>query len=114
MTEVLAWEDPPEVKRGQRPSKYQPIIDSVKAKPNTWALVMENVNAASAKVFTQHGLKITTRSMGDKSGRVNVWAMFPSDEGEAPADVEVTSKPKRTPRKKAAATRKRPTRTTKS
>lgn len=104
--ETVRWEAPPEVKRGHRPSKYLPLIEEVKERPNEWALVMEGVNAASAKVFSQHGLQITTRSIGDGSGRVNVWAMYVQDEAETEAEVEVVSKPRK------SAARKRPSRKT--
>lgn len=99
----VQWVDPPASKRGTRVSKYQPIIEAVKERPNEWALVMEDVNAASAKVFTTNGLRITTRSTGNSDGKVNVWAMYVvDDDTEADGEVEVTSKPRKPVRKRPA------------
>lgn len=112
---VIEWSEPPVIIRGQRRSKYQGIIDALEANPDTWAKVMEHANPASAKVFTNHGCEITTRS--DGNGRVDVWAMFPSDggiadededEGEAEDDdddteTEVTSRRRKRPVKRTPA-----------
>lgn len=80
--EVLEWSEAPPVRRGVRGSKYDGIIDELKANPGKQALVMTNVNSASAKVFRDAGLTVTTRSMGDGTKKVNVWAVYEPTEGE--------------------------------
>jgi hypothetical protein len=103
----LTWEPPPPVSRGQRSSKYDPIVEQLKANPGQWTQVLWNVNSASARVFIKKGCEITTRSTGDGSGRVNVWAMFPaSQDAEATPSVPKTAA-KKTTTKKAAASRPR-------
>lgn len=116
---VLQWTDPPAVKRGQRESKFDPTIESLKENPGNWALVLEDVNSASARIFAKKGCKITTRSTGEadedgkSNGRVNVWAMFP--DGDTPEDSTPDSpspsKPKakkKAPAKKGALKRVAP------
>lgn len=106
----LEWGTPPPVNRGHRRSKYDPIVEALKNNPGKYAMVMEGVNSASAKVLVQRGCKITTRSLGDGTNRVNVWAMYPTDGPDAATgddgddaevlQAEVTIK---RPAKKAAA-----------
>ena len=96
---TVDWGAPPPVQRGQRKSKYDPIVEELKQKPGKFALVMQNVNSASAKVLTQRGCKITTRSTGAGDSRVNVWAMWPEDapqdEDAEATDVQVKARPKK-------------------
>ena len=43
--EVIRWEAPnPQVPRGVRANRYQPVADSLRLKPNEWALVEEEAN----------------------------------------------------------------------
>lgn len=108
---TVDWGAPPPVQRGKRKSKYDPIIEELKKKPGKFAMVMTNVNSASAKFLTQRGCKITTRSVGDGTTRVNVWAMWPEDapaddeavEAAPAADVQVKARPKKMASKAAPA-----------
>jgi hypothetical protein len=108
----VEWSEPPTITRHKRTSKYQPKIDKLMERPGVWAKVMTNVNTASAKVFTNHGCEITTRSNGQ--GKVDVWAMYPGDaedddsaqdegdEDEGEGETEVaTRKPRKRPSRKS-------------
>lgn len=102
--EVLEWSEAPAVKRGARGSKYDGIIAQCKANPGHEAKVMENVNAASARVFRDAGLRVKTRSTGD-GRKVDVWVVW---EGAAEAvEAEAPASPAKKRTKKAAA--KKPT-----
>lgn len=41
---VIRWEDPPEEHgnaKAKQPSKFQPIVDALRAEPGRWAVVVE-------------------------------------------------------------------------
>lgn len=115
---VIDWAEPPAVSRGARPSKFDPVIEALKEKPGEWALVLEDVNSASARVFIKKGCEITTRSTGKNDGKVNVYARFPGDSEDTPASPSpvATERLRKRPAakatksapKKAAATKARP------
>ena len=94
--EIIDYSDPPPVTRkANRRSRYQDIIDHLKANPGKKAKVMENVNTASAKVFRTAGLKVEVRKTGDER-RVDVWAVW---EGKAlKSDAKKPSPSERPPR----------------
>lgn len=48
---VIRWEEPPEKHGNTRPkppSKYQPVVDSLRARPGQWAVIAENRLPGSA------------------------------------------------------------------
>lgn len=111
--------DPPPMKRktGPRGSKYDPVIEQLKATPGQWFLVCEDVTTTTSRVFKINGCKTTTRAHEGslKPHRVDVWAMWPAEDEaenqsspaskkEAPAkDVQKIDVPKKDSPKKALA-----------
>ena len=73
------------------------------ADPGTWYQVCEDVTTTTAKVFKDRGCLTTTRRHedSDKPNRVDVWAMFPSeDSGENQSKPARKAKPKKAPAKR--------------
>lgn len=77
------------MKRGERGSKYDGVIAELKANPGREAMVMTNVNSASARIFRDNGLTVKTRSTGD-SRKVDVYAVYNGPVYNGPADEQET------------------------
>lgn len=97
---------PPPVKRKvtKRKSKYDPIVAELQADPGTEYLVLEDVTTSTARVLSDKGCDVHTRTTG-KHNRVNVWASWPKGKPVS-QDGEASTAPKSakaTPAKKAAA-----------
>lgn len=101
---------PPPVKRRvtKRKSKYDPIVAELQADPGVEYLVLEDVTTSTARVLSEKGCDVHTRTTG-RHNRVNVWASWPvgkspSQDGEATSDPAPKRKAKSTPvTKKVAA-----------
>jgi len=73
---TLSWGTPPPSKRGRR-SKWLPILEQVKTKPNEWAKVGEfSVSTAGAlrKQYGALGFEFTSR--GTSKGRADLWVRY--------------------------------------
>ena len=67
----VKWQDPPAVRRtprGPGGGRWQKIAAQLRERPNTWALVGEDVGTSMHHYLRSMGLEVTTR--GRKNGRI--------------------------------------------
>lgn len=87
---------PPPVKRKvtKRKSKYDPIVAELQSDPGTEYLVLEDVTTSTARVLSEKGCDVHTRTTG-KHNRVNVWASWPKGKPVSQDEATSTTAPKR-------------------
>jgi hypothetical protein len=74
----LVWKEPPPITRG-RPSRLQPIVEALQARPGEWAMVAANRPRHAANTMTQRlkklGCEATQRTNGEGT---EVYARWPT------------------------------------
>jgi hypothetical protein len=86
----ISWEAPPPSATPRKPSKWQPIADTLKANPGKWAKVVTNGNV-SVKSDAENGKLKCFQPAGSFEGRVaaftgrftgNVYLRYIGENGE--------------------------------
>ena len=76
MEDNIVWQDPPTA-RTRRGINYDTVIESLKANPGRWALVIQDWRTSSGPAaFRQKGCDMTTRRNKDPEGADKTWSVF--------------------------------------
>lgn len=87
MAELL-WQDPP-ARNSARGNDYTETIETLKAHPGRWALVLKEWKTSAAPAaFRQAGCQATTRQNKGKDQKTySVYARYPAEPAKARADA---------------------------
>lgn len=72
----IKWQDPPPIRRGGRPSSWNPVGDELKKHPGRWALLWEGARSPSTGIDQCRKLGLKRRTHKRDDGKWDIYAKY--------------------------------------